>query len=236
VETIVLDDGDQNGGPTGGKGAAVSEAGTAKPPADPKWLKHRGVKRAMGEFRDLLTLVQKGTVPFSDLELVGDDAMKWRFKVRQFDNALLGGRAMNQDLAELKRRYGQDYVLMEMAFPNDYPNRPFSLRVVSPRMMWYSGHVTAGGSVCMEMLTTSGTDRSWQASFTVEGVLLVALSNMIDCESVVVRTATGPGGRSGPLRIDLDGRYFHNPMIEYSEMEAKAAFQRMLQHHAANGW
>ena len=31
-------------------------------------------------------------------------------------------------------------------------------------------------------------------------------------ESVVVRTATGPGGISGPLRIDLEGRYSYNVM------------------------
>lgn len=88
----------------------------------------------------------------------------------------------------------------------------------------------------MEMLTTSGTANSWQASFTVEGVLLVALANMIDCESTVVRTATGPGGRSGPLRIDLRSEYGHPPLTEYSEAEASAAFSRMLQHHRRNGW
>jgi hypothetical protein len=31
-------------------------------------------------------------------------------------------------------------------------------------------------------------------------------------ESVLVRTATGPGGISGPLRVDLDGRYSYNVM------------------------
>jgi len=31
----------------------------------------------------------------------------------------------------------------------------------------------------------------------------VVITNMINTESVIVRTATGPGGRSGPLRVDL---------------------------------
>jgi hypothetical protein len=31
----------------------------------------------------------------------------------------------------------------------------------------------------------------------------VVVTNMINTESVIVRTATGPGGVSGPLRIDL---------------------------------
>ncbi len=28
----------------------------------------------------------------------------------------------------------------------------------------------------------------------------------------MVRTASGPGGRSGPLRVDLQGRYAYNPL------------------------
>ena len=52
---------------------------------------------------------------------------------------------------------------------------------------------------------------------------------------MVVRTATGPGGRSGPLRVDLrqGARYC---MTEYSDHEAQAAFQRTLAHHRTNGW
>ena len=51
-----------------------------------------------------------------------------------------------------------------------------------------------------------------------------------------MRTATGPGGRTGPLRVDLAGEYARDPMMDYSEAEAKSAFDRMLRHHAANGW
>lgn len=204
--------------------------------ADPAWLKLRGVKRVMGEFRAMHELVSRKEVPITSVQLVGDDAMIWQITISQFDSALPGGRALNADLAELQRKHGMGHVLMELRFPRDYPASPFALRVVLPRMRWYTGHVTAGGSVCMEMLTNSGTDNSWRSSFTVEGVLLVALTNMIDCESTIVRTATGPGGRSGPLRVDLRGEYGHSPMTPYSEMEASAAFSRMLDHHKRNGW
>ena len=47
---------------------------------------------------------------------------------------------------------------------------------------------------------------------------------------------TGPGGRSGPLRVDLGGKYHHSPLQEYTEGEARSAFSRMLDHHRANGW
>jgi hypothetical protein len=36
-----------------------------------------------------------------------------------------------------------------------------------------AGHVTAGGSICIEALTLSGTSGSWQASYCVEAILQV---------------------------------------------------------------
>jgi ubiquitin-conjugating enzyme E2 Q len=80
----------------------------------------------------------------------------WRFKVKNFDNSSAGGKQLNADLVALNSRRGQDHCVMEVSFPKDYPTRPFSLRCVSPRFVWYTGHVTAGGSICIEALTTSG--------------------------------------------------------------------------------
>ena len=34
----------------------------------------------------------------------------------------------------------------------------------------------------------------------------------LHCERVVIRTASGPGGTSGPLRLDLNGQYCRNPL------------------------
>lgn len=44
-----------------------------------------------------------------------------------------------------------------------------------------------------------------------------------------IRTVSGPGGRSGPLRVDLEGRWHGGPghiMREYGEAEAKSAYHR----------
>ena len=54
---------------------------------------------------------------------------------------------------------------------------------------------------------------------------------MMNCESVVVKTPTGPGGRSGPLAIDLAKG--SAVVIPYSHTEATTAFQRTLSNH---GW
>ena len=94
--------------------------------------------------------------------------------------------------------------------------------------------MTAGGSICIEALTLSGSPGSWQAAYCFESVIQLVLTNMIHCEPIMVRTATGPGGRSGPLRVDL--HMGSSVMHPYSEWEAKAAFERMMNHHRTNGW
>ena len=51
--------------------------------------------------------------------------------------------------------HNQDHILMECSFPADYPNKPFFLRIVSPRMCWYTGtllhqHSADHGCSCLQ--------------------------------------------------------------------------------------
>lgn len=152
AEIILLDDSDEEDA-AGKRGASAPSAPPRAKSKDtePSWLKWNGVKRVMAEFGAMQELIAQRQLPVERLEMVGDDAMRWRFRIRQFDDAVPGGRALNRDLAELKRRHGHDHVLMEIGFPRDYPTSPLALRVVLPRMRWYTGHVTvrAGwGGVC----------------------------------------------------------------------------------------
>ncbi|KAK9838239.1 hypothetical protein WJX84_000696, partial [Apatococcus fuscideae] len=185
----------------------------------------------MAEFK---SISQNPGTQLSHLEMVNDNALKWQFRVANFDDDVPAGRKLNEDLHKLALAHGQDYLLMEATFPADYPEKPFFLRVLSPRCRMYTGHVTAGGSICIEALTLSGSPGSWQAAYCFESVIQLVLTNMIHCESVMVRTATGPGGRSGPLRVDL--HMGNRVMQPYSEWEAQAAFERMMNHHRTNGW
>ncbi len=68
---------------------------------------------------------------------------------------------------------------------------PQDLRNTSPmhamnccRCQMYTGHVTAGGSICLEALTTTGTPGSWQSTMSVISLLNVIVMNWIDCEEV----------------------------------------------------
>ena len=62
-------------------------------------------------------------------------------------------------------------------------------RVITPRCVWYTGHVTAGGSVCIEALTQSGSTGSWSPQYNVESMLMVVINNMLHCESYFVKVS-----------------------------------------------
>lgn len=59
------------------------------------------------------------------------------------------GRLLNEDLAQLWYKHERDHLLLEAAFPSSYPDAPFTLRVVQPRCVWYTGTgFSALGTAC----------------------------------------------------------------------------------------
>ena len=97
---------------------------------------------------------------------------------------------------------------MEVTFGPDFPSTPPFVRVVAPRFAFHTGHVTVGGSICMELLTTSG----WNSEYTVESVLVSVRQAMLD-----------GGGSLHPSKAQ----------VPYHEDEARAAFDRVARQH---GW
>lgn len=100
-------------------------------------------------------------------------------------------------------------VVLEIDFPDEYPNIPPFVRVVSPRFAYRKGHVTVGGSMCTEILTTSG----WRNMGVIQ--LILFLHNLLI---------------DGKGRIDMSSPHVHVP---YSFDEAQSAFKRNLEEH---GW
>jgi len=108
-----------------------------------------------------------------------------------------------QDLKKLKHQH----ILLHITFPSTYPFNPPFCRVIRPRFAFRTGHVTIGGSICTELLTNKG----WTCANTVESVLVSIRAQFLE----------------GGARLDLSNHK------DYSEQEAKEAFQRMMQTH---GW
>jgi ubiquitin-protein ligase len=113
------------------------------------------------------------------------------------------GSPLAKDLA----RTPTGRILLSVRFSSAFPSAPPYIRVIRPRFAFRTGHVTIGGSICTEMLTNQG----WTPTMTMESVLLGIRTNMLI------------GGARLDLRITAD----------YSEQEARVAFDRMVREH---GW
>jgi len=129
----------------------------------------------------------------------------WNVKLFGFDK----GSDMWKDMESFKKKTQQDHILVELRFSKDYPFAPPFVRVISPRFAFRTGHVTLGGSICMELLTNTG----WNSTNDIESILIQIRAEML----------------SGGARLDpgMSGNY------EYSEHEAWDAFFRAASTH---GW
>ena len=105
-------------------------------------------------------------------------------------------------------------IVLEIRFPGTYPMAPPFVRVIRPRFLSFmaggGGHVTAGGALCMELLTNSG----WSVASNIESVL------------VQVRAAIS-STEPKPARLE------NGPVVDYGRGEAVQAYIRACQAH---GW
>jgi len=129
----------------------------------------------------------------------------WHIKLDSIDDK----SDLYKDMQVYQKKTGMDFILLEMRFSKDYPHVPPFVRVVRPRFLFRTGHVTLGGSICMELLTISG----WNATNDIESILIQIIAELL----------------SGGARLDSGmGNNF-----EYSEHEAWDAFYRAARTH---GW
>ena len=75
---------------------------------------------------------------------------------------------LKEDFEYMKDKQGNEPTLeFEVTFPSSFPFDPPFIRVIKPIFMFHTGHVTIGGSLCMESLTPSG----WTSAITVFDVV-----------------------------------------------------------------
>lgn len=100
---------------------------------------------------------------YIDRELI-NNIYQWIVELHSFESHL--------PLAKDMKSKGVKSVVMEIRFGKNYPMSPPFVRVIRPRFLSFmaggGGHVTAGGALCMELLTNSG----WSAVSNIESVLL----------------------------------------------------------------
>ena len=113
------------------------------------------------------------------------------------------------ELARFAAKYNAPAAIqMELLFSPAFPMEPPFVRVVRPRLAFHTGHVTVGGSICIELLTSSG----WSPAYTLESLLVQLRSLFV----------------AGEARLDPA-----QPDRAYGEQEARDAFRRVAMQH---GW
>ncbi|KAJ5288529.1 hypothetical protein N7478_001559 [Penicillium angulare] len=132
---------------------------------------------------------------------------QWIVELHSFDPSL--------PLAKDLKSVNIQSVVIELRFPQQFPMSPPFVRVIRPRFLEFAfgggGHVTAGGAMCMELLTNTG----WSPATSIESVLLQVRMAISATEPRPARLA--PGGHQR----------------DYSVNEATMAFKRACLNH---GW
>jgi len=116
-----------------------------------------------------------------------DNIFQWIVELHSFDLALpLGADMAAMDIPS---------IVLELRFGAEYPISPPFVRVVRPRFLPFAqgggGHVTAGGAMCMELLTNSG----WSPAISLESVLLQVRLALCSLDPRPARLQRGPGGK-----------------------------------------
>ena len=138
-----------------------------------------------------------------------NNVYQWIVELHSFEDHL--------PLAKDMRNKGLTSIVLEIRFGKDFPISPPFIRVIRPRFLGFmaggGGHVTAGGALCMELLTNSG----WSAASRIESVLL---------QVRLAISSTDPR----PARLDP------GPAREYGVTEAVEAFVRACNTHGVSSW
>lgn len=117
-----------------------------------------------------------------------DNLFQWIVQLHSFDPSL--------PLARDMKAAGVTSIVLEIRFGKDYPMTPPFVRVVRPRFLPFAsgggGHVTAGGAMCMELLTNSG----WSAANSMESVLLQVRMALCSQDPTPAKLQPPPRGSS----------------------------------------
>ncbi|RDB28698.1 hypothetical protein Hypma_015532 [Hypsizygus marmoreus] len=106
-------------------------------------------------------------------DFIGDNLFQWIVEMHSFDDEL--------PIAKDMKAKGLNSIIFEIRFPPAFPISPPFFRIVTPRFLPFihggGGHVTGGGSICMDLLTSDG----WLPSYSIAAVLMqikLAISNL----------------------------------------------------------
>ncbi|KAI0602429.1 hypothetical protein F4775DRAFT_537173 [Biscogniauxia sp. FL1348] len=174
-------------------------------------------QRAIGRELQKLQKVQS-TTPLHELGWYIDfervnNMFQWIVELHSFDADL--------PLAKDMKAANLTSIVLEIRFLREFPMSPPFVRVVRPRFLPFmnggGGHVTAGGAMCMELLTATG----WSPANSMESVLLQVRLAMCNVEPRPARL------------LSTTSHAQRQATTQYGVSEAIDAYMRATQTH---GW
>ena len=121
-------------------------------------INNKRMKRLMREFK-ILSEQDQDTLGFR-FEVEDDTNFNvWKIYIKDFE----GNDNIHNDMKTLNIKE----VELEFNFNENYPFEPPFVRVIYPRFDFRTGHVTVGGSICMELLTNQGWDPTTSISTVI---------------------------------------------------------------------
>ena len=179
-----------------------------EPPSYATGLAQRAIQKELKKLEE----VQSSTALedlgwYMDFDAISN-MFQWIVELHSFELAL----PLGQDMKKL----GVNSIVLEIRFGRDFPMSPPFVRVIRPRFLPFQegggGHVTAGGAMCMELLTTSG----WSPANSLESVLVQVRVALCSTDPRPARLQHAPHGK-----------------IDYGVGEAFEAYDRAARTH---GW
>ncbi|PSN60972.1 hypothetical protein BS50DRAFT_578788 [Corynespora cassiicola Philippines] len=153
---------------------------------EPSYATSGATKRLMQDFKHLVKVQNKEPAHELGWHIDSDrtdNMYQWIVELHSFDSTL--------PLAKDMKAQGHKSVVLELRFGKDYPMSPPFVRVIRPRFLGFQqgggGHVTAGGAMCMQLLTNDG----WTAVSSIESVLLQVRMAMSSLEPKPARLERG---------------------------------------------
>ncbi|KAF1845406.1 uncharacterized protein K460DRAFT_405668 [Cucurbitaria berberidis CBS 394.84] len=152
----------------------------------PAWATTSATRRLMKDFKEVIQ-IQKKEPPHElgwhiDEEKI-ENIYQWIVELHSFDPTL--------PLAQDMKKKNIKSIILELRFGKDYPMSPPFVRVIRPRFLTFlqggGGHVTAGGAMCMQLLTNDG----WSAVSSIESVLLQVRMAMSSLDPKAARLQSG---------------------------------------------
>lgn len=156
----------------------------------------KSISKIIKEYKNLINLKDSKF----KIEVDPNYPFDWKIFLTSFED--------KYPIAQDMKKFDIKQIELQMKFPDNYPFSPPFIRVVSPRFMHLTGHVTSGGSICHEILTEKG----WLPTCSIESLVNIIISEIIEGD-----------GRIDPQKINMP----------YSYQEAKKSFETVAKSH---GW